>query len=519
MTAAAGSTSLIRRAASIGTWNAISRVAGLVRIVVLGGALGATYLGNTYQSANVISNVLFELLAAGMLAAVLVPAIIARFVAGQREDGCDLAGAVLGRSLVVLTPVVLVGVLGAPWIMRLLVSGVSDRATRDAQARLGAFLLIFFLPQILLYAVGAVSTAVLHADKRFTAAAAAPVANSVVVIATLGLFWWRGARGLELGWQDRSLLAVGTTLGVLAMTMVTVVAARRAGLSVRPHLRAPVALAPLLRDGAWAAAMLGAAQLFVLATVSFSNSVEGGVIAYQIAFTFFLLPHALLAHPVATASYPKLASDMHAGDDVAFREETRHGMRLLAFALLPVSALLVALAPLGVTAISFGALGGGAGPDLVGACLRGYAFGLVGYSALLFLTRVSYAAGDARLPGAVNAACVVVGIALMAVVAVTSDGAARLELLGVVHSVTVLTASGIMAWVLVRRHLLAWEWRVYLTTTAWSVVGGVLAWVVAARMAEPQSARLAVIAACVVGGALGVGAYLGGQRLSGARLS
>jgi peptidoglycan biosynthesis protein MviN/MurJ (putative lipid II flippase) len=47
--------------------NIAARVTGLLRVVAVGGALGTTYLGNTYQSANLVSNLLFELLAAGRM--------------------------------------------------------------------------------------------------------------------------------------------------------------------------------------------------------------------------------------------------------------------------------------------------------------------------------------------------------------------------------------------------------------------------------------------------------------------
>ena len=48
-------------------------------------------------------------------------------------------------------------------------------------------------PQLVLYAVGAVATALLNADRRFTAAAVAPVFNNLVVIATMVAF--RAMRG------------------------------------------------------------------------------------------------------------------------------------------------------------------------------------------------------------------------------------------------------------------------------------------------------------------------------------
>jgi len=514
--APAAAPSLIRRAAGITGWNLASRLTGFVRVLVVAGALGATFLGNTYQSANLVSNVLFELLAAGMLAAVLVPALVARLTSGTREDARALAGGVLGRALVALAAIVVVGAAGAPWVMRALTAGVVDESVRAAQIRLGSFLLLFFLPQVVLYAVGAVTSAILQADSRFAAAAAAPVANNLVVIMTLGWFWSRGAAGLELALLDRLILAAGTTGGVLAMTLVPALAARRAGLGVRPHLRALPELGGLLRSGAWAGATLAATQVFVFATIVFANRVEGGVVAYQVAFTLFLLPHALFAHPIATALFPQLAAAFHVRNMSAFRRDAGHGLGLLLFALLPISAVVVAVAPPAVRALSVGGLERGAAPELVAAALAGYAFGLVGYSAILLLTRVAYAAGDARTPAIVNGVAVVLGVVLMAVLSNAAAGPDRTRALGVAHTGTVLAAAAVLALVLVRRHLLEVDVPSFVRALAWSAGSGVVARVVVDALTGRPTNRAADVAATVAAVAVAGLVYVGGQALTGA---
>src|SRR5688572_18202495 len=177
--------SAARPALVISAGNALSRATGFVRVVAVGAALGTTYLGNTYQSANLVSNVLFEVLAAGMLSAPLVPAFVGLFDAGREKEAERLAGALLGPALLGLAALVVVLAVAGPAVMRVLTVGVDDPAVRDAEIRLGAFLLWFFLPQMLLYALGAVTTAMLNARRRFAAAALAPVANNVVVTATM----------------------------------------------------------------------------------------------------------------------------------------------------------------------------------------------------------------------------------------------------------------------------------------------------------------------------------------------
>ncbi|HEX8769745.1 MAG TPA: hypothetical protein VF711_03130, partial [Acidimicrobiales bacterium] len=54
-----GAAGLLQSTVKVTTGNLASRVTGLVRVLAVAGALGATFLGNTYQSANLVSNLLF----------------------------------------------------------------------------------------------------------------------------------------------------------------------------------------------------------------------------------------------------------------------------------------------------------------------------------------------------------------------------------------------------------------------------------------------------------------------------
>src|SRR5204862_314949 len=99
--------SLARSTATITAWNAVSRVTGFVRVLAVGAALGTTFLGNTYQSSNLVSNILFELLAAGLLAAPLVPAFVG--LLDRRLPGVHLRPGAVDRSASLLRDVVHVG--------------------------------------------------------------------------------------------------------------------------------------------------------------------------------------------------------------------------------------------------------------------------------------------------------------------------------------------------------------------------------------------------------------------------
>lgn len=442
-------TSVARDTAVVSGLNLASRVTGLARVVAMSAALGATALGDTYQSANLVSNILFELLAGGLLSAVLVPTFVDLVDRGRRSEAARLAGLILGAALAVLTVVVVGGVLLGPWLMRLLTLGVPDAEGRDQQVELGTFLLWFFLPQVLLYAVGAVATALLHAERRFVAAALAPVCNNVVVIVAMIAFVAirQGDTSLPLSLGERLVLAAGATGGVLAMSLVPVVAVRLRGLHLRPRWpgRDP-AVRSLLGRGAWAALQLAVTQVLALVTIVLANGVSGGVVAYQVAFTFFLLPYALLAQPLTTALFPRLSTSAAAGRLGEFGRDLSTGLRTLVVVLVPASALGAALARPLVEVLRFGALDA-AGADLVAAALAAYSIGLAGYAAFLLLTRAAYAVHDVRSPAVILLTTTAIAVVAMVLVldAASITGTGRVVVLGLGHGAAV-TAGAVVLW-------------------------------------------------------------------------
>ncbi|HUQ62871.1 MAG TPA: lipid II flippase MurJ [Acidimicrobiales bacterium] len=488
-------------------------------MIAIAAALGATFLGNTYQSANLVSNLLFELLAAGVLSSVLVPPFVEMLDAGRRDDAEEVAGGLLGMGLVVLGVVCLIGVVARTWIMQALTVAVPDPAVRAAEIRLGSFFLILFVPQVLLYAVGTVATALLHGARRFSAVAFAPVANNVIVIATMGVFWAvsggrsgvvEGVAGLDLSTAQKLVLAGGTTAGVAAMSLVPLVAVWRSGIRLRPRWapRHPQIRA-LARAGGWGAAYLALSQVLVATTLVLANQVEGGVVAYQIAFTLFLLPHALLAQPLITVLYPRLAAEASSRQWRNFSETLAKGGRWVIFLTAPAAAFLVAaVAP----ALQIGRVGrlDAAGTDLVASVAVGYALGIVGYAGFLLATRASYAAADTRTPALVNLGVTVGGSVLMIGLFFGASGSDRVVVLGFAYS-SAVTVGAVLLLVLLRRR--TGKASPMLAAVARATISSVAAGVAARAVVDaiPTGSRAGAATAVCLAAALAAAVYLASQ--------
>ncbi len=507
-----------RAAAGMGLATAVSRVVGLGRVLVIAGVLGTSALGDAFGSANAFSNVLFELLAAGALSAVLVPTFVAMLDRSDSVEAGRLAGGLLWWASVALGTVSLIAVVGAPVIARLLTAGVAGEGAAE-QRTLVTYLLRWFVPQVVLYAFGAVATALLYARRRFAITAAAPIANTIVIVVVLLAF--RSAAGTEPGLDldhgERLLLGLAGTGGVVGFVGVLVIAARREGFRVMPR-RVPLrdaAFARLLRLGAWGVLMHSIVGLLLGAAIVLGASVRGGVIAYYSAFVLFLAPYAVLAQPLHTAVLPELASLENRGRDREWCDATRWTLGAIAKLVLPATAIAIAVAGPVLVAFRLGELDE-RGARMVAASFVGFVVGLLPYSAFLLFARACFSLGDSRSPALVAVAAGAVGVATMALGTALSAGEARLAWLGAGHSAAYVVGATALGLVLARRGRRGLLSADIARALAAAVVACAAAFPVA-RIGNPdgRGETLALGAIAVLAGSI---AYLATMRLLGGRL-
>lgn len=498
---------VLRASAQISLVTAAARAAGFARWIVLGLTVGATYLGNTYQTANWVPNVVFELVAGGVLSAVFVPTFVAELDRG-RDRGLEVASSLTNAFLLLSVPVVVAGVVLAEPIMRLLTVGVADPAVRAREVELGAWFLRVFVPQVPLYVLAMVFTGVLHAHRRFLVPALAPLFSSLVVIGSYLAFASLGA-GADLDTVtdlQRWVLAGGTTAGVVVLAFSQLPGVLRTGVRWRPVLRLrDPAVRQALRAGVWGIGYFAATQAGLLVTLLLANRVEGGVVAWQVAYAFFELPNALVGLPVAVALFPTLAQRFVRRDEAGFARLLSTGFRTTVFVAAPAAAGLFVLAPALSEALLSRAGPTGAGAELVGATLRGLALGIPAWVLVATLARAFYARQNTRPPVALTGAGVALyaALAIPLTVALAPGGDRALRLLGLAFSAgqwaAVVVGTAVLA-VRVRAWRVGADLGVFAAALARSAVMGAAVWLVAERLVDtsPVAATLAGVAAGAV---------------------
>ena len=471
MSAPARRPGLLTLTGSVAGLTLVSRVLGFVRWIVQATAVGAGTVAGAYAIANQIPNVLYEVVVGGALAATVVPLLASAVGAGRRAEAERTASGLLGLVLVILVPLSLLLVALATPLAGLLPA--SQGVDPDLQRRLVADFLRMFALQVPLYGVGVVLTGVLQAHHHFTWPALTPVLSSLVVMATYALYGHMSA-GAPDGAVPTAALQVlgwGTTAGVAALSLPLLWPVRRLGLRLHPTLRlGGRQTRRVLRLGGAGLETLLAQQASVVVVLALARAggQTGTVAVYQYTQAIYVLPYAVLAVPVATVLYPRLAAAFEAGthkaapgagpavDRAAAPPATARALTASSTAL--VTAVAVAGAGM-LLAASAGAerfftlLAPVSG---MGAALAAMAPGLVGYALIYQVTRVLFASDHAREAARATMLgwLTVAGASALAVrlaAPAGGDGAATLIGLGIGQSTGMGVAGIGLALVLARR--------------------------------------------------------------------
>jgi putative peptidoglycan lipid II flippase len=444
-----------RSAVVMAVGTTLSRVTGLGRLVAMAFALGVTEsrLADSYNIANTMPNVVYELILGGVLTSVFIPVLVEELRKKREDDAWESVSALVTTSMVAVLAITVLAIVGAPWIIRLFTFRLSGAEQAEQQA-LATFFLRFFAPQIAFYGIAAIAGGLLNAHDRFAVPMFAPIANNLVVIAT-----FLGFAAIVSGTPDEAavgtslsqklLLAVGTTGGVALMAVAHWPSVRRlpGKLRWRPDFRHP-AVRKLARLSLWTIAYVVANQLSFGVGLVLANGVKGGPTAMFTAFAFFQLPYGIAAVSIMTALVPRMSTQAVAGDEDGFRASVGSGLRLMGLLLLPATAgYLVLSRPLVTTLLEHGVMSADSS-RLVAEVLNMFALGLVPFSFYLLLLRAFYSRQDAKTPTLVN----VVLNTVYAVFSLILFPAFRVQGLALAHSLCYV-AGAVLAGVLLSRRI------------------------------------------------------------------
>ena len=516
--------SIARSTALMSSLTMASRVTGFLRIWATAFALGATPLMAASSVSNNIPNMLFELVAGGVISSLFIPTFLELKETHSEEDAWRFTSNVFNLAVLALGVVGLAGtIFPGPFVWtQTFRMTAAQSATVAGPAR---FFFAFFALQVVLYGAGAIISALLNSQRKYFWPAVGPIFNNVVAIIVMLTFVALGGklRGADLTAGIAPIvLAAGTTLAVLVMFAVQVPAVLKTGWRWSPGLG--------LKDPA-VRRMLRLAVPTVLyvvtnvVAVSFRNASawavsDNGPSILTYAWIFYQLPYGIIAVALATAVFTELAEAAGRSDMGAFKATFSSGLRATGILMLPTSAVMIGLATPLVSLYRVGAFKKSDVPPVAGA-LRWWAAGLIFYALTIFLLRAFYSLMDTYTPMIVNLVLtIVVQIALYWILT-TGIGlwhGIGINGIPIADSVFYLCISVVLA-LLLRRRIGGFDARgvasTFVRMTVASVAGAAVAYSASFLLATIAGGLLGAVVQVVVGGVLGLGVAMGLGRLLG----
>lgn len=372
-----------------------SRVLGLVREVLFGMLFGAGKAMDAFTMAFKTPNLLRDLFAEGALST----AFITTFSKKIEKEGDDaawrLANKVGSLLIVTMTVVVIGGVLLAPYLLSITVTGFrQDPAKFDLTVLLAQVM----FPFILLVSLGAQVMGVLNAKNVFgVPAMASSFFNIGSIIGGVALAWW-----IDPNFGDKALigLALGTLVGGALQLGVQIPSLRKIG--YRFHFDfdwKDEGVRDVLRQMGPAIVAASSVQVNVMVNGWFASWLEDGT-AYRlgVAFRLMQLPLGIFGVALGTVTLPLISRMAAQGNMTDFRAVLARGMRLAFLLTIPATAGLMLLSrPIISLLYEHGKFSAHA-TDQAALGLQGYALGLCAYAALKILSPAFYAIDHRRTP-------------------------------------------------------------------------------------------------------------------------
>jgi len=383
---------LARNTAIFSLATGLSRIAGLVREVVVRAYFGTQGPASAFSFAFQLPNLIRSLFADAALSAAFVPVFTELLEEDRRKDAATLAGTLLCVVVAALGAITALFILGAGVLLPFALSFTTfDTALTDLTVGLSRVL----FPIVVLLGVNGLLVGILNAHGHFSVPAIAPLVWNVVIIAVLVL-----ARPLFDGRNEIYAYAVGVLAGTVVQLLMVIPVLRRIDfrLDLRPNLRDPrlrrvFALMLPVTIG------LGIINFDVLI-----SSFVGALISVEVptaieaAFRIYMLPQGIFSVAVATVLFPTLSRLAARRDLPGLRATMASGMRQILLLLVPAAAFTLVLAEPIVRLLYERGEFGPDSTELVAEALVWFSFALPFAGLNLLLTRTCFSLQKPWIP-------------------------------------------------------------------------------------------------------------------------
>ena len=397
------SNELFRASGIMALGTIISRITGFIRGILIVAVLGTALLADTYNVANTMPNILYNLLVGGALTAIFIPQLVRSF---DHEDGGDgFASRLITTISLILLALVAIGVYFAPALVRLYAPEFFTTGF-EAEKEIAIAFTRYCLPQIFFLGLFTMLGQVANARGSFGPLMWAPIANNIVGIALFGGFLLIASdlTVSNITSTQIQILGWGTTLSVVVQALVLFPVIKRLGIKLRPQWGV-AGLGKSFGLAGWTLLYVLISQLGYLVTVNVATSAavrsaqEGitrgvGYTPYTYAYYVMLLPYSIVTISIITAILPHISRLALAKNNDEVRAQLIRAIKLVGVITIPSAVAFLFFGSFITEVIFVGIPVGDA--RYIGYVLSALSFGLVAFSINLILIRGFNAFEDTR---------------------------------------------------------------------------------------------------------------------------
>tara|TARA_B110000503_G_scaffold132465_1_gene208451 strand:+ start:378 stop:1976 length:1599 start_codon:yes stop_codon:yes gene_type:complete len=415
--------SLLKSSTVMAVGTIVSRITGLIRGLLLVAVLGTTLLGDTFNVANTMPNILYNLIIGGALTAVFVPQIVR--ATNDVDGGSAFISRLVTATFLFLAGLVLVAIILAPVLVGIFATSYIGRP----EFGVTTLFMRFCLPQILFMGLFALLGQVANAKGKFGPMMWAPVLNNLIAI---GVFGWFLKYTIQptvatIPKSEIIWISLGCTVGYMAQALILIPAISKTNIKIRPRFDwRDSELRKSLHLATWTLLFAAISQISYLVTVNLStgaavkslkNGIETGVgfTPFSNALLIYMLPHSIITISVVTALLPALSKLAHERKPLAIQDQLVRAIRLVGIVTVPSSIAFLFFGPLMTETLFFGI--SLKDSNYLGYTLSAFALGLAPMSINLIALRGLNAFENVKLQVLSNAIMNVIGIIVSVIVA------------------------------------------------------------------------------------------------------
>lgn len=388
----------------VGAMTVISRILGFIRDMVSAKIFGASASYDAFIVAFKIPNFLRRLFAEGAFAQAFVPILSEYRATRSRESVNKLLNHVSGVLGSILLMVSVIGMVLAPYIIRVFAPGFDLEGPR---LDLAIDLLRITFPYIFFISITALLGSTLNCFERFAMPAFTPVLLNVAMIVSALFFASR--------FDDPvTALAWGVSIGGVLQFLFLLFFVWKINLLPRPKLSGDSqGVSRILRNMLPALFGVSVAQINLLFDTIFASFLPNGSISWlYYSDRLMEFPLGVFGVALSTVVLPHLSREHSVDNHSGFQYTLDWALQLIVLIGLPAALGLFILAePLLITLFNYGAF---SATDVYqsGMSLKAFACGLFAFINIKILASANYARKDIRTPVRIAAFCMVVNIIL-----------------------------------------------------------------------------------------------------------